>query len=98
MAYNKRDYYYHKAKEDNFAARSIYKLEEIDQKYRLIKPGMKVLDLGAAPGSWSQYLSQKVGDTGRVFGVDLIQGLKRRLLPVGFAMMSPWPTEAYLVW
>lgn len=73
MAYNKRDHYYHKAKEENFAARSIYKLEEIDQKYKIIKAGMKVLDLGAAPGSWSQYLSQKVGEKGRVLGVDLIQ-------------------------
>ncbi len=73
MAYNKRDYFYHKAKEDNFAARSIYKLEEIDQKFKLIKPGMVVLDLGAAPGSWSQYLSQKVGLSGKVLGVDLIQ-------------------------
>jgi 23S rRNA (uridine2552-2'-O)-methyltransferase len=73
MAYNKRDHYYHKAKEDNFAARSVYKLEEIDQKFKLIKPGMKVLDLGAAPGSWSQYLSQRVGEQGRVLGVDLVQ-------------------------
>lgn len=73
MAYNKKDHYYHKAKEENFAARSIYKLEEIDNKYRIIKAGMKVLDLGAAPGSWSQYLSQKVGEKGRVLGVDLIR-------------------------
>ena len=73
MAYNKRDHFYHKAKEDNFAARSIYKLEEIDQKFKIIKAGMKVLDLGAAPGSWSQYLSQKVGEKGKVLGVDLIQ-------------------------
>src|SRR4051812_36676099 len=73
MGYNKKDHYYHKAKEDHFAARSIYKLEEIDQKFRIIKPGMKVLDLGAAPGSWSQYLSQKVGEKGRVLGVDLIR-------------------------
>jgi len=73
MAYNKKDHYYHKAKEENFAARSIYKLEEIDQKFRIIKAGMKVLDLGAAPGSWSQYLSQKVGEKGRVLGVDLIR-------------------------
>jgi 23S rRNA (uridine2552-2'-O)-methyltransferase len=73
MAYNKRDHYYHKAKEDNFAARSIYKLEEIDQKFKIIKAGMKVLDLGAAPGSWSQYLSQKVGESGKVLGVDLIE-------------------------
>jgi 23S rRNA (uridine2552-2'-O)-methyltransferase len=73
MAYNKRDHYYHKAKEDNFAARSIYKLEEIDQKFKIIKSGQQVLDLGAAPGSWSQYLSQKVGEKGRVLGIDLIQ-------------------------
>ena len=73
MAYNKRDHYYHKAKEENFAARSIYKLEEIDQKFRIIKAGMKVLDLGAAPGSWSQYLSTKVGENGRVLGIDLIE-------------------------
>jgi 23S rRNA (uridine2552-2'-O)-methyltransferase len=73
MAYNKRDHYYHKAKDENFAARSIYKLEEIDQKFRIIKPGSQVLDLGAAPGSWSQYLSQKVGEKGRVLGVDLIR-------------------------
>lgn len=73
MAYNKRDHFYYKAKEDNFAARSIYKLEEIDQKFKIIKSGMKVLDLGAAPGSWSQYLSQKVGEKGKVLGVDLIQ-------------------------
>jgi 23S rRNA (uridine2552-2'-O)-methyltransferase len=73
MAYNKRDHFYYKAKEDNFAARSIYKLEEIDQKFRVVKAGMKVLDLGAAPGSWSQYLSQKVGEKGKVLGVDMIQ-------------------------
>ena len=73
MAYNKQDHYYHKAKDENFAARSIYKLEEIDQKFKIIKAGMKVLDLGAAPGSWSQYLSNKVGEKGRVLGVDLIK-------------------------
>ena len=71
MAYNRKDYYFHKAKEDNFAARSIYKLEEIDAKFRLIKPGFKILDLGAAPGSWSQYASKKVGTKGRVLGIDL---------------------------
>jgi 23S rRNA (uridine2552-2'-O)-methyltransferase len=72
VAYNKKDHFYHKAKEENFAARSIYKLEEIDQKYRVVKAGMQVLDLGAAPGSWSQYLSSKVGEKGRVLGVDLV--------------------------
>lgn len=71
MAYNPRDHYFRKAKEQNFAARSVFKLEEIDKKYKIFKPNQVVLDLGASPGSWSQYSSQKVGDKGRVLGVDL---------------------------
>jgi 23S rRNA (uridine2552-2'-O)-methyltransferase len=71
MTYNPRDHYFRKAKEENFAARSVFKLEEIDKKLRLFKPGQVVLDLGASPGSWSQYSSQKIGDKGRVLGVDL---------------------------
>lgn len=71
MAYNPKDHYFKKAKEQNFAARSVFKLEEIDQKFKLFKPGQTVLDLGAAPGSWSQYASKKVGAPGRVLGVDL---------------------------
>ncbi len=72
MAYNKRDFFYHKAKKENYAARSIYKLEEIDQRYRVVKPRGMVLDLGASPGSWSQYLSEHVGPEGKVLGVDLL--------------------------
>lgn len=71
MAYNPKDHYFKKAKEQNFAARSVFKLEEIDQKYKILKPGQTVLDLGCSPGSWSQYASKKVGATGRVLGVDL---------------------------
>lgn len=71
MAYNPKDHYYRKAKEENFAARSVYKLEEIDKKFRLFQQGQTVLDLGASPGSWSQYSSQKVGSGGRILGVDL---------------------------
>ena len=71
MAYNPKDHYFNKAKKENFAARSVFKLEEIDKRYHLFKPGQLVLDLGASPGSWSQYASQKVGDKGRVLGVDL---------------------------
>ncbi|MBI2711673.1 MAG: RlmE family RNA methyltransferase [Bdellovibrio sp.] len=71
MAYNPRDYFFKKAKEENYAARSIFKLQEIDDRYKLFKTGNKVLDLGAAPGSWSQYAAGKVGPQGRVLGIDL---------------------------
>lgn len=71
MTFNPKDHYFRKAKEQNFAARSVFKLEEIDQKYKFFKPEQTVLDLGASPGSWSQYASQKVGPKGRVLGVDL---------------------------
>lgn len=71
MSYNPKDHYFKKAKEQNFAARSVFKLEEIDQKFKLLRPGLQILDLGASPGSWSQYCSQKIGDQGRILGVDL---------------------------
>ncbi len=71
MAYNRKDYYYHKAKSENFAARSVFKLQEIDQRFKILKAGYKVLDLGAAPGSWSQYCSKKTGPGGRILGIDL---------------------------
>ena len=66
-----KDYYFHKAKKDGYAARSVYKIEEIDKKYRIIRAGNKVLDLGCSPGSWLQYASRKVGNSGQVLGVDL---------------------------
>ena len=53
MSYNPRDHYFKKAKQNNFAARSVFKLEEIDQKFKIVKPKQTVLDLGASPGSWS---------------------------------------------
>jgi len=77
MAYNRKDFFFKEAKKQNFAARSVFKLEEIDQRFHLLKTGMKVLDLGAAPGSWSQYTSKKVGSAGRVLAIDLQKvGLK----------------------
>ncbi len=71
MTYNPKDHYFKKAKEQNFAARSVFKLEEIDLKFKILKPKQTVLDLGASPGSWSQYCSQKIGPEGRILGVDL---------------------------
>lgn len=71
MAYNPKDYYFKKAKNENYAARSIYKLEEIDNRFKILKSGFKILDLGAAPGSWSQYSSRVIGPKGRILGIDL---------------------------
>ncbi len=71
MSYNPKDHYFKKAKDQNFAARSVFKLEEIDLKFKLLHPKQKILDLGAAPGSWSQYCSKKIGAEGRILGIDL---------------------------
>ena len=60
MRYTVEDYYFKKAKRENYAARSVYKLSEMDEKFRILKSNDQVLDLGAAPGSWSQYSSQKI--------------------------------------
>lgn len=66
-----KDHYFHKAKRDGYVARSAYKLEEIDKKHRILRNGNLVLDLGCSPGSWLQYASRKVGEKGKVLGVDL---------------------------
>ncbi|THB79648.1 MAG: RlmE family RNA methyltransferase [Desulfobulbaceae bacterium] len=66
-----QDYYYKKAKKQNYPARSVYKLEEIQKKHRIISRGDSVLDLGCSPGSWSLYASEIVGEKGVVVGVDL---------------------------
>ncbi len=71
MGYNHRDKYFLKAKKEGFAARSVYKLQEIDQQFKIFRQGQTVLDLGASPGSWSQYASEKIGSGGRLLGVDL---------------------------
>ncbi len=71
MAYQPNDHFARKAKKENFVARSIYKLEEIDAKYHVIHSGDYVLDLGASPGSWSQYVSGKIGTKGKLLGIDL---------------------------
>jgi 23S rRNA (uridine2552-2'-O)-methyltransferase len=67
------DYYAKKAKKEKYPARSIYKLEEVQQKYQVMRKGDSVLDLGCYPGSWSLYASEVVGEKGLVVGVDLQQ-------------------------
>jgi 23S rRNA (uridine2552-2'-O)-methyltransferase len=71
MGYNPRDKYFLQAKKEGYAARSVYKLQEIDEKFKIFKNGQTILDLGAAPGSWSQFTSTRIGHSGRILGVDL---------------------------
>lgn len=68
--YAKPDHFTRAAKGAGFPARSVFKLEEIDQRTRLLRPGMRVLDLGAAPGSWSLYAAQRIGQAGRLLAID----------------------------
>jgi 23S rRNA (uridine2552-2'-O)-methyltransferase len=71
MSYAFQDHYFHRAKKEHFLARAVYKLEEIQKRYRLVKGGDRVLDLGAAPGSWLQFVGNLVGPKGLVVGVDI---------------------------
>jgi 23S rRNA (uridine2552-2'-O)-methyltransferase len=66
-----QDHYFKKAKKEKYPARSVYKLEEAQKKYRFIKNGDTVLDFGCYPGSWSIYAARVVGPKGLVVGVDL---------------------------
>ncbi len=66
-----RDHYFMKAKRENYPARSVYKLKEIDARFRIFKQGMKVLDLGAAPGSWSLGAAERVGFGGKIISCDI---------------------------
>ncbi len=67
------DPYRTRARAQGFVARAVYKLKEIDEKYRLFKAGQRVLDLGCSPGSWLQYIASRVGPTGVVVGVDRLE-------------------------
>lgn len=66
----RQDVYYRRAKQEQFAARSVYKLQEIDERWHLLRTGMRVLDLGCWPGSWLQYAAKRVGTTGKLVGLD----------------------------
>lgn len=65
-----QDRFGQKAKKEGFAARAVYKLGEIDRRVQILRRGQRVLDLGAFPGSWSQYASGQVGEQGRVLAID----------------------------
>lgn len=67
-----RDPYVQRARREGWRSRAVFKLEEIDRKERLLKPGMICVDLGAAPGGWSQYVTQKLDGRARIVAVDLL--------------------------
>ena len=71
MAYTPQDTYYKKAKREGYRSRAAYKLLELQQRFRLMRPGDAVVDLGAAPGGWLQVAARFVGQSGKVIGVDL---------------------------
>ncbi len=67
-----RDPYVQQARREGWRSRAVYKLQQIDQKERLLKPDMVCVDIGAAPGSWSQYVTQKLNGRARIVAVDLL--------------------------
>jgi len=87
--YDPRDRFFQRAKQEGLRARSAYKLEEIQRRLRILRPGGRVLDLGAAPGAWCQIAAREVGPSGLVLGVDLepIAGLP--------APVRSWVADAF---
>jgi 23S rRNA (uridine2552-2'-O)-methyltransferase len=87
--YDPRDRFFRKAKEEGYRARSAYKLQEIQRRLRVLRPGGRVLDLGAAPGGWLQVAAHEVGPRGRVLGVDLED------IPPLPAPVQTWKADAF---
>lgn len=71
MSYNPQDRYFKRAKQEGYRSRAAYKLLELQQRYRILRPGDSVVDLGAAPGGWLQVAAKIVGQKGMIVGVDL---------------------------
>jgi len=68
---SRQDSAYKRAKAEGYAGRAVYKLQELDKRFRLLSRGRRVLDLGCWPGSWMQFAAERVGEDGRVVGIDL---------------------------
>lgn len=69
---HRSDTYVQKARHEGFRSRAVYKLEELDQRDHLLRPGISIVDLGAAPGGWCQYIERKLGGKARVVAVDVL--------------------------
>lgn len=88
-AYDPRDRFWRKARKEGLRARSAFKLDEIQRRFHVLRPGGRVLDLGAAPGGWCQIAAREVGPKGYVLGVDL-----ERIAPLG-APAETWVADAF---
>jgi 23S rRNA (uridine2552-2'-O)-methyltransferase len=71
--YDRKDKLYQRAKEEGYRSRAAYKLIEIDQKYKILRPGLKILDLGCWPGGWLQVIASRIGAQGLAVGIDLVE-------------------------
>jgi 23S rRNA (uridine2552-2'-O)-methyltransferase len=91
------DYYWRKSKEEGYPARSVFKLQEIQEKYRLIRPGNAVLDLGASPGSWSLYILDLLAGGGSVTAADLNSPDRKLLSRRGFRFIQGDFTSAEIL-
>jgi len=69
---HRSDTYVKQARHEGYRSRAVYKLEELDQRDHLLKPGISIVDLGAAPGGWSQYVERKLGDRVRIVATDIL--------------------------
>ncbi|MGD8419557.1 MAG: RlmE family RNA methyltransferase, partial [Gammaproteobacteria bacterium] len=69
---HEQDEYVQMAREQGYRSRAVFKLRQLHEKDRIFEPGQRVLDLGAAPGGWSEYAIQAVGEQGKVFALDIL--------------------------
>lgn len=72
MSYDRKDAFYKKAKREGYRARSAYKLIELNREFHFLRPGARVIDLGAWPGGWVQVAAELVGQSGKIVGIDLV--------------------------
>ncbi len=72
LAEHHSDEFVQRARQQGYRSRAVFKLKEIDERHRLLRPGMTVVDLGAAPGGWSQYAAQRLTPGGRIIALDLL--------------------------
>ena len=73
MRERESDAFVRRAQQEGYRARAVYKLREIDARFRLLRTGMTVIDLGATPGGWSQYAHERIGPSGRLLALDLLE-------------------------